>query len=139
MARYHARGDSIDYTPSSATAVGTMVAIGTGMVGIADRPIAANELGALAVTGLWFVDKATGAGTDFAVGTRLYLNTSTGKVTSSADNGSGTDYPPVGIVLVQPTTSAEEVLVRLNAFGLRGPKGDKGDKGDQGEQGPPGE
>jgi len=116
MATYHAKGDSIDYTPGSATAVGTMVAIGTGMVGIADRPIAANEKGALAIEGLFFVDKATGAGTDFAVGTKLYLNTDSGKVTSSANSGgqTPTTYPPVGIVLVEPTTAAELVLVKLS-------------------------
>jgi len=116
MARYHAKGDSIDYTPSQAAAVGTMVAVGTGMVGIVDNAIAANQLGALAVEGSFFVDKATGAGTDFAVGTKLYLNTSTGKVTSAADSGGQTPtvYPPVGIVLVQPATSAEEVLVKLS-------------------------
>jgi predicted RecA/RadA family phage recombinase len=114
MAKYHAKGDAIDYTPGSATAVGTMVAIGTGMVGIADRPIAANEKGALAIEGLFFVDKATGASTDFAVGTKLYLNTSTGKVGTAANNGSGTNYPPVGIVLVQPATADELVLVKLS-------------------------
>lgn len=117
MARYVSSGDKIDHTPGSAVAVGTMVAIGTGLVGIADRPIAANELGALAVSGQWYVDKATGAGTNFAVGTKLYLNTSTGKVTSSATDGGSpaTAYPPVGVVLVQPATTDGEVLVLLGA------------------------
>ncbi|MBU6222360.1 MAG: DUF2190 family protein [Planctomycetes bacterium] len=117
MARqWQAEGESIDHTPGSAVAVGAMVAIGTGMVGIADRPIAANELGALAVEGVYYVDKATGASTDFAVGTKLYLNTSTGKVTSSANSGGSTPtvYPPVGIVLVQPATTDTEVLVKLS-------------------------
>lgn len=109
MARYHAKGDSIDYTPGSATAVGTMVAIGTGLVGIADRPIAANEKGALAIEGLFFVDKATGAGTNFAVGTKLYLDSSTGKVTATSASNA-----PVGVVLVQPATTDAEVLVKLS-------------------------
>lgn len=116
MARLHqVNGNVIDHTPSGAVAVGAMVAIGTTLVGIAHRPIAANTLGSLVVAGVAYVDKATGASTDFAVGTKLYLNTSTGKVTSSADSGGQTPtvYPPVGIVLVQPTTAAEEVLVRL--------------------------
>ncbi len=116
MARiYQTNGDVIDHTPSDAVAVGAMVAIGTGMVGIAHRPIAAGALGSLAVAGVAYVDKATGASTDFARGTKLYLNTSTGKVTSSADSGGQTPtvYPPVGIVLVAPTTAAEEVLVLL--------------------------
>jgi predicted RecA/RadA family phage recombinase len=117
MARVHQlKGDTIDHTPSGAVAAGTMVAIGTGMIGIADRPIPANAKGSLAVTGCWYVDKATGASTDFAVGTKLYLNTSTGKVTSSADSGGATPtvYPPVGIVLVAPATGDELVLVRLS-------------------------
>ncbi len=117
MARlWQRQGENVDHTPSSAVAVGAMVAIGTGMVGIADRPIAANELGSLAVEGVFYVDKATGAGTNFAVGTKLYLNTSTGKVTSSANDGGSpaVAYPPVGIVLAQPATTDVEVLVKLS-------------------------
>lgn len=111
MARYVAKGDSIDHTPVSAVAVGTMVAIGSGMVGIADRPIAAGELGALAVEGVFSVDKATGAGSDHAVGTKLYLNTSTGKAVATSNSGA---YPPVGVVLVQPGVNDAEVLVKLS-------------------------
>jgi len=117
MARqWQEKGNTVDHTPVGAVAVGAMVAIGTGMVGIADRPIAAGELGALAVEGVYYVDKATGAGTNFAVGTKLYLNTSTGKVTSSATDGGSpaVAYPPVGIVLVQPATTDTEVLVKLS-------------------------
>lgn len=111
MARYVSKGDSVDHTPVSAVAVGTMVAIGAGMVGVADRPIAAGELGALVVEGVCYVEKATGASTDHAVGTKLYLNTSTGKAVATSNSGA---YPPVGVVLVQPTTAAEEVLVKLS-------------------------
>lgn len=116
MAKFVASGEVIDHTPSGTVAVGAMVAIGTGMVGIATRPIAANALGALQVEGVADVDKATGASTDFAVGTKLYLNTSTGKVTSSANSGGSTPtvYPPVGIVLVQPATADETVRVKLS-------------------------
>ena len=116
MARIWAYGNSIDHTPSSAVAVGAMVAIGTGMVGIADHAIAANELGALVVEGTAYVDKATGASTNHAVGTKLYLNTSTGKATASANDGGSpaVAYPPIGIVLVQPATADTEVLVKLS-------------------------
>lgn len=116
MARLVSEGEAIDHTPGSAVAVGAMVAIGTGMVGIATRPIAANALGALQVEGVAYVDKATGSGTNFAVGTKLYLNTSSGKVTSSADSGGSTPtvYPPVGIVLSQPATTDTEVMVKLS-------------------------
>lgn len=111
MSSYVSKGDTIEHTPQAAVAVGAMVAIGTGMVGVADRPIAAGELGGLVVEGVFAVDKATGAGTDFAVGSRVFLNTSTGKAVASSNSGA---YPPIGVVLVQPTTAAENVIVKLS-------------------------
>lgn len=116
MAKLVSDGEIVDHTPGSAVAAGDMIAVGTGMVGIATQPIAASALGAIQVEGVADVDKATGGGTNFAVGTKLYLNTSTGKVTSSADSGgsSPTVYPPVGIVLVQPATTDTVVRVKLS-------------------------
>lgn len=116
MAKLVSDGEMIDHTPGSTVAVGAMVAIGTGLVGVASQAIAANALGALQVEGVADVDKATGAGTNFAVGTKLYLNTSTGKVTSSANDGGSpaVAYPPVGIVLVQPATTDALVRVKLS-------------------------
>jgi predicted RecA/RadA family phage recombinase len=116
MAKFVASGEVIDHTPSSAVAVGAMVAIGTGLVGIANQAIAANVLGSIQVEGVADVDKATGSGTNFAVGTKLYYNTSTGKVTSSANDGATPPvaYAPVGIVLVQPATTDTVVRVKLS-------------------------
>jgi len=105
------KGDSIDHTPVAAVAVGAMVAVGTGMVGIADRPIAAGELGSLVVEGVFDVDKTTGASTDFAVGSKVYLNTSTGLAVATNNSGA---YPPIGIVLVQPATADTLVRVKLS-------------------------
>lgn len=118
MARYVSSCDKIDHTPSSAVAVGQMVAIGTGMTGIADRPIPANTLGALCVEGVFAVDKATTNGTALTAGTKVYLNTSTGKVTSSANSGgqSPTTYPPVGIVVKDAADADAEVMVLLTAW-----------------------
>jgi len=115
LARYVSSAGKIDHTPSSAVAVGQMVAIGTGMVGIADRPIAANTLGALCVDGVFACDKATTAGTALTAGTQVYLNTSTGKVTSSANSGgqSPTTYPPLGVVVADAADGAAEVMVLL--------------------------
>lgn len=116
MAKYVSDGEIIDHTPSSAVAVGAMVAIGTGLVGIANQAIAANVLGSLQVEGVADVDKATGSGTNHAVGTKLYLNTSTGKATASANDGGSpaVAYPPIGIVLVQPATTDALVRVKLS-------------------------
>ena len=93
MARYVSSEGKIDHTPSSAVAVGEMVAIGTGMVGIADRPIEANKLGALCVSGVFACDKAT----------------------SSANSGgqSPTTYPPLGVVVADAADAAAEVMVLL--------------------------
>lgn len=64
MASYRADGDKIDYTPTSAVAAGDIVVLGS-LVTMADRAIAANELGAVltngVVTGPVFTTGVTGA------------------------------------------------------------------------------
>lgn len=50
-------GDSIDHTPGSAVAPGDVIVQGN-LVGVAKRPIAANVLGAIAVRGVFTVQKA---------------------------------------------------------------------------------
>ncbi len=52
MAKFHAVGDFLDYTPVAAVAAGQPVKVGT-FVGIADNPIPANTKGALRVTGIY--------------------------------------------------------------------------------------
>jgi len=59
-AKYDKIADRIDYTPSGATPAGTVVVLG-GIVGVALEPIAAGQLGALAVNGQFEIDLATGA------------------------------------------------------------------------------
>lgn len=64
MPSYYADGDKLDYTPSSAVAAGDIVVLGN-LVTVAERPIAANELGAVltngVVTGPVFATGITGA------------------------------------------------------------------------------
>lgn len=64
MASYSADGDKLDYTPASAVAAGEIVVLGS-LVTMADRPIAAGELGAVLtngiVTGPVFTTGVTGA------------------------------------------------------------------------------
>lgn len=51
MASYRANGDKLDYTPTSAVAAGDIVVLGS-LVTMADRAIAANELGAVLTNGV---------------------------------------------------------------------------------------
>lgn len=76
QATFVQEGGSIDYTPGSAVAAGDVVVQGD-LVGVAKRPIAANELGALAVEGVF--DFAKGGGVAYTVGTILYWD-DTGKI-----------------------------------------------------------
>jgi predicted RecA/RadA family phage recombinase len=76
-------GDAIDYTPSSAVAVGQVVVQGD-LIGIARSAIAANALGSLAVKGVFDVPKATGAGSGIAVGTTVYWDATNSVATATA-------------------------------------------------------
>ena len=64
-------GDQIDYTPGSAVAAGAVVVQGD-LVGVAKQPIAANALGALAVSGVFDFPKATGGGSAITAGATVY-------------------------------------------------------------------
>ena len=76
-------GNSIDYTPGSNVAAGDVVPQGD-LVGIAKRDIVANALGALAVTGVFDVPKATGAGSAIAAGAKVYWNATAKQATTTA-------------------------------------------------------
>ena len=64
-ARYVQRGDAIDYTPAADVAAGDVVVLGK-LAGVAKLDIKAGELGALALTGVYEVAKASGVA--FAAG-----------------------------------------------------------------------
>lgn len=55
QATFAHEGSNIDFTPTSALAVGDVIVQGVqgDLVGVACRPLAANEPGALAVTGVY--------------------------------------------------------------------------------------
>jgi len=72
MGAYIQDGDLIDYTPATGVAAGDVVQINK-LVGVAPRPIAANTLGAVAIEGVFAFPKPTGAGTDYAAGSKVYL------------------------------------------------------------------
>jgi len=64
-------GDAIDYTPAADVAAGDVVVQGD-LVGVTKRDIKANELGALAVVGVFDVAKESGAGVTFSAGDKAY-------------------------------------------------------------------
>jgi len=64
-------GNSIDYTPSADVSAGDVVVQGD-LIGIVKLDIAVDTLGALAVTGVFDLPKATGVGSGIAVGAKVY-------------------------------------------------------------------
>jgi predicted RecA/RadA family phage recombinase len=79
-------GDAIDYTPGANVAAGDVVVQGE-LVGMAKTPIAANVLGALAVSGMFDLPKATGGGTAIAAGALVYWDAGNSVATTSAAAG----------------------------------------------------
>ena len=84
--KYVQKGESVDYTPSSAVSAGDVVVQGD-LVGVAKLDIKADALGALAVSGVFDISKATGAGTAIAVGMFVYYDEAAKVVTE--DDASG--------------------------------------------------
>jgi predicted RecA/RadA family phage recombinase len=105
---------SVNITAGSAIAVGQLVALGSTMVGVAPSPIAAGAVGAISleeqvVTG----PKPTGAGTDYAQWSRLYLYNS--------QLVTGATGVLAGVCHKQPATTDTTVeLLLLPGCGVRG-------------------
>ena len=79
-------GGSIDYTPAGDVAGGDVIVAGD-LVGVAQRAITANELGALTVVGVFDVPKAAGASSAIALGATLYWDTT--ETVAKTDSESG--------------------------------------------------
>lgn len=69
MGAYSQYGNLLDHTPTGAVAAGDIVQIGS-LVTVAPRPIAANQLGAVAFEGVFFFPKPTGVA--YPMGTKVY-------------------------------------------------------------------
>lgn len=103
-AKYVQKGECIDYTPEADVAAGDVVFIGP-VAGIAKLDIKANELGALAITGVYEFAKATGA---ITAGASLYWD---------GENGEATATPNayyLGIAVASAGSSATTVCVLIN-------------------------
>lgn len=110
---YEQKGYLIDHTPTSNVSAGQVVRIGS-MVGVAPRPIAAGELGVVAIGGVWEMDKATGA--DVTSGSVAYLHAASGKVTGTRDTWAVGYFTATGL---DAATTAKVRIVQ----GLNGPTG----------------
>lgn len=106
QATFVQEGGSIDYTPGSAVAAGDVVVQGD-LVGVAKRPIAANELGALAVEGVF--DFAKSGGVAYTVGTILYWDDTGDAVTTTASGNK-----QIGKVVRAAASADTTVRVRLS-------------------------
>jgi len=81
QATYVHGGCAVDYTPGTAVAAGDVVVQGD-LVGVVKRPIAANELGAVEVAGVF--DFAKNTGVAYSIGTILYWDDTNNVVTTTA-------------------------------------------------------
>lgn len=105
VANYVSSGDTIDYTPGSDAAAGSVVVQGT-QIGITKVAIQANTPGTLHVTGVFDVDSASG--TTFSAGALVYWNAGTAKATST-----NTDVL-MGRAAVAKVSGELKVRVRIN-------------------------
>lgn len=82
-AKYVQTGDAVDYTPDADVKAGDVV-IQNDLTGIAKLDIKAGKLGALAVTGVFDVPKATGAGSAIAAGAKVWWDATVKQATTVA-------------------------------------------------------
>jgi len=104
-ARYIQRGDSIDYTPAANVAAGDIIKVGN-LVGVAKLDIAANELGALALVGVYAVTKGT---TAFAMGDAVGWDATNKKAVAASMAGA----IPLGTAIATAAATDSTVAVRL--------------------------
>ena len=105
--RFIQDGRTIDYIPSTDIAAGTVVVQGD-LVGVANLDIAAGNLGALTIEGVFEFPKATGSGTEITVGTICYWKSSTQQATTNPENGAN---KKIGKCI--QTASNDEAKVRI--------------------------
>jgi predicted RecA/RadA family phage recombinase len=101
-----AEGNYIDYTPGSAVSAGAVI-VQADLVGVAEKDIAANTLGALSVRGLYNINKLS---TDVvAVGAILYWDVANSRATITAST-----HKQFGRAIAAAGNGATKVLALLN-------------------------
>lgn len=106
QATFIQEGKYIDHTPIGALASGDVVVQGD-LVGITLRPIAAGELGSLAVDGVFDFTKNTGVA--YTVGTILYWDDTNNVVTTTSAGNK-----QIGKVVRAAGTTETSVRIRLS-------------------------
>ena len=109
LAQFIQQGNSIDHTPAGAITAGDVVVQGD-LIGIAQVDCVANQLGALAVTGVFDIDKAAGASTAIAVGIKVYWDVADQQ--AKADDESGANKY-LGKTIAAASDDDTTVRVRL--------------------------
>ena len=103
-----AEGNTIPHTPGSALTAGDVV-VQSNLVGVADVDIAAGELGALSVSGIYQLPRIASVITALPIGTLLYWNIASQEVRATAGGGF---YIGKSIEVSPKITST--ILVRLS-------------------------
>ena len=103
-------GNSINYTPRADVAAGDVVVQGE-LVGIAKTAIAANLIGAIAVTGVFDVPKATGASTAITAGANVYWDATNSVATTDDDTGNN---KLLGKTVLAAADGDATVRIRMN-------------------------
>jgi predicted RecA/RadA family phage recombinase len=101
-------GCSIDHRPTVDLPAGTVVLLG-GLVGITERPIAANTLGSLALDGVFAVVRTPGA--DVPRGTRHFWDAAAQQVVTNDGGGAN---PYLGMNTTDAASADTIVPLRLN-------------------------
>ncbi|MEX0655886.1 MAG: DUF2190 family protein [Phycisphaeraceae bacterium] len=103
-------GSAIDHTPGSDVAAGDVVVQGE-LVAIAKRAITANTLGALHITGVYDLPKATGGGTAIGAGVDVYWDEADQEAKTDDESGAN---KKLGRTVVAATDDDATVRVRLS-------------------------
>jgi len=103
-------GKSIDYTPGADVSAGDVV-VQNDLIGIAKLDIASGALGALAVTGVFDLPKATGVGEAIAVGAEVFWDEA--EQVAKTDDESGANKS-LGKTVAAAGDDDETVRVRLS-------------------------
>lgn len=104
-------GDTFGYTPNADVAQGTLVFLGD-VCGVAERPIAANVLGALTLRGVFPLPKATTGGSAIAAGKRVMWDPVNLIITTVASAG----FKTVGTTEFASIDADASQMVKLDGF-----------------------
>lgn len=104
------RGDMVNYIPTSDVSAGDVIVQGD-LIGIAKLDIKANNLGTLALTGVYAMPKATGSGEAIAVGAKVYWDAV--NLLTTTDDASGVNKF-LGKSILAASDGDQTVLVRLS-------------------------